>query len=174
MLENYNPYKLTAISRGGELSKPMKHLLDTGVFDVSQVIIDIGCGKGVDVSILGQQHGLFIMGYDKYNTEYQTDELLHNTYDVVTCNYCFNVIPTRQEHDELLELLKRIGENIYISVRADIKAIKDNWTYIEEYDCWKTSKGSYQRFYTEDMITEYFGEVEYIINDSSLKLFKLI
>ena len=79
-----------------------------------------------------------------------------------------------KEHKELLNKIKSLGNNIYISVRSDKKAIKDTWEYIKENDCWRTPKNTYQRFYTEEMINTYFGEVEYIINNSNLKLFKLV
>ena len=65
-------------------------------------------------------------------------------------------------------------QNIYISVRSDTRAIKSNWKYIEEHDYWLTPKNTYQRFYTEEMVNKYFGQVEYIINNGSLKLFKLV
>lgn len=175
-MENYNPYKLTAISRRGKLSKPMRALLDAGILSPDASILDMGCGKGEDVQILREQYGLNIVGYDKFNEEYNDTSLFNKKYDIITCNYCFNVIPEIHEHEQLLKTISELGKyEVYISVRADIKAIKDNWEYIDEYDCWKTSKGSYQRFYnTEDMIATYFGAVKYIINDSSTKLFKLI
>lgn len=167
-MENYSPFKLTALKRK-TLSVPMRELLNRGIFKGK--CIDFACGYGDDFRFLTHRD-IDIVGYDKYNLEFKNDELLKDTYDILTCNYCFNVI-SKQEHKELLEQIKKLSENIYISVRADSKAIKDTWIYIEEYDCWSTSKGSYQRFYTEDNVKEYFGEVEYLINNSNLKLFKL-
>lgn len=174
-MKGYNPFKLTAITRRGLLSKPMDKLLTTGRLRAGMTVLDIGCGKGEDVQLLRNNHNINIVGYDKFNEAYRDINLLNRRYDVVTCNYCFNVIPELHEHEELLNTISRLGREVYISVRADIKAIKDTWEYIDEYDCWKTSKGSYQRFYNEDrMVEDYFGKVEYIINDSSTKLFKLI
>lgn len=167
-MKDYDPYIKTALIRKS-LSVPMRELMNLGLFNGK--CIDMGCGNGNDVEFLNYL-GVDIVGYDKYNLKFKNDELLSNTYDTLTCNYVFNVI-SKQEHKELLEQIKRLSDNIYISVRSDFKAIKDTWKYIEEYDCWLTPKGSYQRFYTEETVKEYFGEVEYLISNNSLRLFKL-
>ena len=93
--------------------------------------------------------------------------------DIVVCNYVFNVIP-KDEHKELLELLKALGKEIYISVRSDVKAIKPSWVYCEEKDVYITTSNTYQRFYTELVIKDYFGEVEFIVSNNSFRLFRLI
>ena len=167
-MKNYNPFKLTALKRKS-LSVPMRELLNRGIFKGN--CIDFACGYGDDFKFLIHKD-INIVGYDKYNLEFKNDNSLKDTYDILTCNYCFNVIP-KQEHDELLDQIKKLSRNIYISVRSDSKSIKYTWKYIKEYDCWLTSKGSLQRFYSEDTVKEYFGEVEYLINNSNLKLFKL-
>lgn len=169
----YNP-KNTAIKRN-TLSKPMQKLLDLGIFQGGNIaekkILDYGCGKGYDVLTM-RYNGFDINGYDKYNLDFDDKELLVRTYDIVTYNYVFNVVKSLEEHEEALKLLKILGKEVYISVRADSKSIKDNWLYDEEDDRWDIGK-SYQRFYNEQMIEKYFGEVEYIINNSSTKLFRL-
>lgn len=170
-MKEYNPFT-TALTRTS-LSVPMRELINLCIFDLDSKCIDIGCGKGQDVEFL-KYLGVDIVGYDRYNDKFKDDKLLENTYEIVTCNYVFNVIYDLQEHKELLNNIKKIGNNIYISVRSDKKAIKDTWEYIEEQDCWKTPKNTYQRFYTEEMINTYFGQVEYIISNGSLKLFKLV
>ena len=169
MLSEYNPFK-TAISRNC-LSVPMRELVNLNIFNLTDKCIDIGCGKGQDVIFL-RYLGVNIIGYDKYNPKFNDDKLLDNIYDLVTCNYVFNVIDL-EEHKRLLNKINKLSDNIYISVRSDTRAIKDNWKYIEENYYWLTSKNTYQRFYTEEMVNKYFGQVEYIINNSSLKLFKL-
>ena len=170
-MREYNPFT-TALTRTS-LSVPMRELMNLCLFDLDSKCIDVGCGKGQDVEFL-KYLGVDIVGYDRYNPNFKDDKLLESTYETVTCNYVFNVIYNLQEHKELLNNIKLLGNNIYISVRSDKKAIKDTWEYIEENDCWKTPKNTYQRFYTKEMIDTYFGEVEYIINNSSLKLFKLV
>lgn len=165
----YNPFIKTAIIRKG-ISKPMKILKDKELLQGK--ILDFACGHGEDVSILSEL-GFAISGYDKFNNTYKNEESLSNKYDVVTCNYCFNVIPNLEEHRQVLGLLRCLSDNVYISVRSDIKAIRDTWSYnIDQLGYW-TSNSSFQRFYDTNMVEKLFGEVKYISNNGSFKLFKL-
>ncbi|MGL5328404.1 MAG: methyltransferase domain-containing protein [Peptostreptococcaceae bacterium] len=171
-MKDYDPYKLTAISRK-DLSVPMRKLLSLGILD-DKYIIDFGCGIGQDVEWLRCNYQIEIEGYDKYNLEFKNEGSLKRKYNVVTCNYVLNVIPELEIHKEVLELLRTLADEVYISVRADKKAIKDTWIYIDEFKCWKTPRGSYQRFYDRELVSELIGDCEYIIDNSSLKLIKLI
>lgn len=168
-MEGYDPFLKTALTRKN-LSVPMRELMNLGLLYGN--ILDFGCGKGFDVNFLSYL-GLDIVGYDKYNEEYKDESLLDKKYYIVCCNYVFNVIPNLEEHKQVLDKLRSLADNVFISVRSDFKAIKESWEYIKEYDCYKTPKGSYQRFYDEDMIHKYFNEVEYILDNNSVKLFKL-
>ena len=132
--KEYNAFK-TAIKRNNKLSAPMKVLYDKGL--LKGKILDYGCGFGEDVNKL-KNLGYNIVGYDKYNTKFKIDFLLDKMYSVVTCNYVFNVIQ-KNEHDKLLKLLKSLGDEIYISVRADKKAIKHNWVYDKDKDVYITT-----------------------------------
>ncbi|MBP3928821.1 MAG: methyltransferase domain-containing protein [Peptostreptococcaceae bacterium] len=165
----YNSFLKTAITRK-TLSVPMRELMNLGL--INGKVLDYGAGKGFDLNYF-KLLGIDIHGYDKYNPEYKNEEILNRNYDVITCNYVFNVIPSLEEHKQVLEILKNISDNIYISVRSDSKAIKDSWIYKEEYLGYVTPKGSFQRFYNEEMVNTLFGEVEYIVNNNSFKLFKL-
>ena len=161
----YNPFLKTAIVRKG-VSKPMKILKDKEL--LKGKILDFACGHGEDVSILAG-FGFDIIGYDKFNDTYRNDKLLNNKYGVVTCNYCFNVMPDLEEHRQVLELLKSLSDNVYISVRSDLKAIKPNWIYNKDQLGYWTTTGSFQRFYDDEMVNELFGEIEYINNNASFK-----
>ena len=44
---------------------------------------------------------------------------------MVTCNYVLNVIEDPQERLEVIEKMKALGDEVYITVRADMKCIKD-------------------------------------------------
>lgn len=168
-LKTYNPYKLTALKRNS-LSAPVKILLDKKMLNGN--ILDFACGNGDDVRILHNEHKLDIVGYDKYNNNFNT--IPNNTYETIMCNYCFNVIPTLDEHRSVLNsLIDLSNHNIFIAVRSDIKAVKSNWEYIEEYKGYITSKGSFQRFYTVDMCKELFGDIEVIHSNRGFILFKL-
>ena len=91
------------------------------------------------------------------------------------CNYVFNVIANLQEHEETLNKLKSLSNNVFISVRSDVKAINKNWEYDDKSIGYWTPKNTFQRFYTNEnkMVDRLFGEVEYIENNSSFKLFRL-
>lgn len=167
-MKEYNPFR-TAINRSS-LSLPMSVLLNNKM--LFGKCLDYGCGRGTDVKFC-KELGINIEGYDKYNEAFNVPSLLKEHYDVVVCNYVFNVIPNLKEHEELLGQLRELGDNICVAVRSDIKAIRDNWEYIKDYDCYKTSTNTYQRFYNEEMIKEYFGEVKFLLNNNNLKLFYL-
>ena len=171
-MDNYNPYKLTALNRKN-LSVPVRTLINKRYIHKGQTILDFGCGNGFDTKEL-QKQGYNIIGYDKFNPIYNIPQLLNNRYDCVICNYVLNVIPDLKEHQQVLETLKLLSDNVYIAVRSNIKAINNSWEFIDKYQCYKTSKGSYQRFYNETMIDILFGEVEYIHNGNDYKLFKII
>lgn len=170
MSKEYNPFKLTAITRKN-MSVPYRH--ESKLFNKSDIILDYGCGHGEDADILNKE-GYNIIKYDKFNEVYQHQALLKIKYDKVVCNYVLNTIPNMETHNEVVKTLRNLSDSVYVAVRADKKAIKDKWTYDDANMCYKTSKGSYQRFYDEDIIDKLFGKVEYIVNNSVLKLFKLL
>ena len=169
-MDNYNPFIKTAIVRKGT-SKPMRILREKGL--LKGKILDYGCGHGEDTNILKMDYGINIVGYDKFNDTYNSEELLNKKYDIATCNYVLNVIPDLDEHKDVIELLRQLSDNVYICVRSDIKAIRENWVYNEQQLGYWTTNNSFQRFYNADMIEKLFGEVEYISNNSSFKLFKI-
>lgn len=166
----YNPFEKTALRRK-ELSKPMRELFKRDL--LTGKVLDFACGHGFDVKKLSEL-GLDIVGYDRYNVAFSDTQTLHKRYDVVTCNYMFNVIPDLEEHSKMIDLLRSLSDNVYITVRTDVKAIKETWRWDNVSKGYWTTRGSFQRFYDDygDM-QEWFGDVEYIIDDYSMKLFKL-
>lgn len=166
---NYNPFR-TAMKRQA-LSKPMRELKERGLLQGK--ILDYACGHGDDVKFLKEQ-GYDIIGYDYFNGKFNClSAIVGKRYDVLTCNYMFNVIQRPCNHEAMLEIVQGLADTVYIAVRSDIKAIKPTWIHSVEDDGYWTSTGTFQRFYNEDKVRQYFGEVEYIINDSSMKLFKI-
>lgn len=166
-MENYNPFIKTAITRK-TMSSPTKYLLKHNLLKSS--ILDYGCGKGKDVEEL-KLLGFDIKGYDKFNDMYNTKL---NKYETIICNYVFNVIYDLKEHYKTVEKLKKMSKNVYISLRNDKKSIKNDWKYIKNQDCYKTSKNSYQRFYTNESIKKYFGKVKIINENNTYILLKLL
>lgn len=104
MIENYNPF-ITALSRD-KPSKPTRILYDKGL--LYGKVLDYGCGKGFDVEWLNKK-GIYTLGYDKYNDEFNDIELLYNTYDVAICNYVLNTIPDLQTCYDVVDLLNHIA-----------------------------------------------------------------
>lgn len=168
-INTYDPFKKTAIKRNS-LSTPMKILYNKGLLNGR--CLDYATGYGLDVKYL-KELGIYIKGYDKFNPEFNNKNLLDNTYNCVVSIYMFNTIPDLNICKEELNKIKKIGENIYISVRSDTKVIRDNWRYIKSYDGYITTNNSFQRFYNEESVSKYFGEVDYIHNAKDFKLFKL-
>ncbi|NRU52452.1 methyltransferase domain-containing protein [Clostridium beijerinckii] len=172
MKEEYNPFLKTALKRT-KLSLPMRLLKEKNL--LQGTILDFGCGNGDDCRLL-QKEGFNIFRYDKYNPVYKEDRLLQNHYDTLTCNYVFNVMDNLEEHYQLIEMLKKLSNNVYIAVRSDIKAKQNNWVFDEHSQGYWTSKGSFQRFYNNivcDILFQSQGNIEYIHNGNDFKLFKL-
>jgi DNA phosphorothioation-associated putative methyltransferase len=139
----------TAIFRH-KVSAPTVFLLKQGLISKDKTILDYGCGRGKDTEVL-ESLGFKIVGYDPNffpNTLSQESE-----FDVVICNYVFNVLPPEYEAELLFEL-HRLGKEVYITVRNDIK--KEGLT----------KKGTYQR------IVEFNPEVATLIyKTSSYKIY---
>lgn len=138
-------------------------------------ILDYACGLGLDSEYLWKEYHIQSWRYDKFNTKFKDDFLLDEHYDIITCFYMFNVIDDLKIHREVLEKLKSMTDNLYVAVRSDVKAIRPEWEYDPEGLGYWTPKHTYQRFYTKDngLVEKLFGKVEYIVNDTSMKLFKL-
>jgi len=111
--------KKTAMTRK-KLSAPMRYLLDNGFFPRGGArldCLDYGCGKGFDADFCG---------FDKYDPHFEgVDSLLpHNHYDIITCNYVLNTLPTMTDvHSVIWDIQAHLKEDgvAYISVRNDKK-----------------------------------------------------
>lgn len=113
-----NKSYLTAISRT-KLSSPVKNLVPY----LQGRILDYGCGKGSDVSIL-QNKGYSIEGYDPY---YFPQTVL-SKYDTILCTYVLNVIPEEHIRESVLQHISGVLlGSVYITVRTDIMCLK-GWT----------------------------------------------
>jgi hypothetical protein len=164
----YNPF-VTARTRT-ELSSPMRRLFKLQL--LKGKILDFGAGFGTDVKNL-RLLGFDAVAYDRYNKKFNNPNLLEKTYDTVTCHYVFNVIASWEEFYKTLRVLETLGSNIYISVRTDKKAVKNDWIYDEELKGYWTSK-SFQRFYTPNDVYAQFGkDVDILRVSGNYILFKL-
>lgn len=135
----------TAIGRTKH-SKPYQYMINKNIIGDNMSILDFGCGRGFDVSTLKGQ-GYTIEGYDKFQPLWDDKEVIHYTrkYDLITCNYVMNVVEEESERWYLLETMKGLSNRIILSVRADKKAIRENWKKYN--DGYITSSGTFQKFY---------------------------
>jgi len=146
--DNVRSYR-TAIHRSGP-SAPLKYIEDS--LKLSDLILDYGCGKGADVRYL-ESKGYSVDGYDPYynNIDLSNKDLY---YDVVVCNYVFNVLDKSEEELLMNNILSKLknGGRAYISVRRD--SFKEGVTsrgyqrYVElnEYPSFE-KKGSFEIYF---------------------------
>lgn len=169
----YDPF-ITAISRTG-ISAPLKLLVKNFLVQKGEKILDFGSGKGKDTEWLNK-NGFKCVAYDKYHDDDKISDISlceDFKYDVVICNYVFNVIETKDEFAETLKLLRSIkADRKYVSIRTDVSAIKPNWEYSKENDNYFTGR-THQRFIKEADMQEYFGDHMVLKETSTYRLIKL-
>ena len=121
-MENVNAHN-TAITRKAP-SVPMRNLAKLGLLRQGRKL-DYGCGKGFDATHFEM---------DAYDPHFSPTKP-KGYYDIITCNYVFNVIEPEKEVLLLNELEQYLNEGgkAYITVRRDVK--------IDGF----TSKKTYQR-----------------------------
>lgn len=159
----------TAIRRN-KLSVPFKFLLKNNL--LNGTVLDYGCGRGDNFEELRNNYKINISGYDKFQPEWS--EKPNNHFNIITCNYVLNVIEDPMERFELIEELKTMGDQVYITVRSDIKSIKDNWIpYNDGYLTGRKNNCTFQKIYTIDMVKDEFGNVKIIMANSTGIMFKV-
>lgn len=106
---------LTARARK-TLSVPMLWLEGQGL--LRGRMLDLGCGRGTDADLLGME---------KYDPTWQPEKP-QGKFDVVTCIYVTNTLPTRaarkQVEDDCLGWLQPTG-TAYLAIRNDVK--EEGW-----------------------------------------------
>ena len=125
--------------------------------DLSDVILDYGCGHGDDATIL------LSMGYrtSKYDPYFFPDPI-GRKYNVVTCLYVLNTISKSADRREIICNVKsrlRNKGNSYFAIRADKKKLKG-----------KTSKGTWQGYTPKELIV---AGGELLHKTSSFELYQI-
>lgn len=113
-------YHRTAKSRKN-FSTPIQFLLkEEYIKEKHMTILDYGCGRGYDVEHLANM-GFYVKGFDP-NGKYNDYDVLDEQYDVITCNYVFNVIQDPIDRylveQNIIYHLKE-GGTAFVSVRND-------------------------------------------------------
>ena len=141
----------TAIARS-QLSTPMQMLARHGFLDGEHSILDYGCGRGDDISIL-QEAQLPVRGWDPH---YAPDTDLNKPADVVNLGFVLNVIEAPSERAEALRnAFSLCGKCLSVAVmivgRAQTEGMK---AYRDGYI---SKRGTFQKYYTQ---AEFSGFVE--------------
>lgn len=170
----YNPH-ITAISRA-TISKPLRYLLKSQLVNTGNTVIDFGAGRLKDSNWLNE-NGYTCVPYDKYHKEREINSLFNcfaYKFDVLICNYVFNVIETLSDFKSTLEIVRNIeAKNKYITIRNDVKSIKPNWWYCDHSECYYTGR-SFQRFIGVEGLERFFGHHKLIKNNSEYIMIELL
>lgn len=113
-----NKSHLTAITRGGKPSVPMRWLHEARL--LRGRVLDYGCGKGFDADF---------WKLTKYDPYYFL-QVPRGHFDTITCNYVLNVIPSPTERMEVLDRIRQLlapRGAAYITVRNDTRNLR-GWT----------------------------------------------
>jgi len=148
---------LTAISRKS-LSVPMRISLEWGLVKHGIEVLDYGCGRGDDVTMLNKRYGIDAYGYDPhYAPDYS---MLMLAYDTVTCFFVLNVIETRQARIKMLkEAYSLCLDSLVVAIRHQ-KPKNSGAPYLDGYI---TSKHTFQKYFSDvevkDMLIEACGAI---------------
>lgn len=137
---------LTAISRKN-VSVPMRMFESAGL--LLGRVLDYGCGRGKDVELLGLE------GYDPHFFPEKPKGL----YDTVTMNYVINTI---SDHDGRMDAIRgawdllNVGGYLVVSARKvmEVKKNASNGGWDRYSDGYKTSKGTFQKGFTDKEIED--------------------
>lgn len=142
--------ELTAIVRFRH-SKPVMLALSHGIIGPASSVFDYGCGRGEDIKYL-KSVGIEASGWDPH---FQSSAALSSA-DVVNLGYVLNVIEDPQEREDTLRKAFGLARCVLlIAVRVDhgLDAA------VEFSDGCLTSRGSFQKLYSQGEFKEYIERV---------------
>ena len=139
----------TAIARS-QLSTPMQMLARHGFLDGEHSIVDYGCGRGDDISIL-QEAQLPVRGWDPH---YAPDTDLSKPADVVNVGFVINVIEAPSERAETLRnafslCRKCLSVAVMIAGRARTEDLKPY------HDGYISKRGTFQKYYSQSEFSDF-------------------
>lgn len=139
----------TAIRRF-HYSKPISLAMGHRLLREDFTILDYGCGRGEDVSLL-RKNGLRAAGWDPH---FRPDVLLKPA-DVVNLGYVLNVIENPTERTETLRKAYALALRVLVvAVRVDQSLDKG----IPFQDGFITSRGAFQKLYTQSEFRQFVGD----------------
>jgi len=143
----------TAISRNQQ-SLPIKLALQDRIVNQSRSVFDYGCGKGGDVAFLKEQ-SIECTGWDPVHANGEK----HAEADVVNLGYVINVIEKADERKETLQKAFSLAKRVLIvSVLLDTDSNKATCA-VPHGDGIVTSRGTFQKFFTQSELKQYIKDV---------------
>lgn len=142
----------TAITRG-DLSRPVRLLLGSGIFGAEDTFFDYGCGRGEDVDLLSAR-GFSASGWDPHYAD-------HNplvTADFVAITYVLNVIEDISERRVALERAWGLTSRALL-VSAQVTVAQTGAIQVPYSDGILTGTGTFQKYYTQNELKEYIEDV---------------
>ena len=142
----------TALSRNN-FSRPVQHLLETGLLTKRRSLFDYGCGRGDDIAGLAEI-GFKASGWDPgYQSSSQTEPA-----DIVNLGFVLNVIEDAKERSHALRRAWELAERALIVTVISVWERPANG--LSEYsDGHVTQRGTFQRYYEPGEIKEYVDEL---------------
>jgi DNA phosphorothioation-associated putative methyltransferase len=141
---------VTAIRRY-DYSRPISLALAHGIITADTSVFDYGCGRGEDVKFLIAD-GIRASGWDPH---YKPDARIERA-DVVNLGYVLNVIEDPTEREKTLRDAFELAKSVLIvSVRLD----HNLETVVPFTDGFLTTKGSFQKIYSQAEFREYLEGV---------------
>jgi DNA phosphorothioation-associated putative methyltransferase len=132
-------------------SKPVMLALLQGVITTETSVFDYGCGRGEDVKYL-KSVGVEAAGWDPH---YQPT-VASKPADVVNLGYVLNVIEDPREREETLRKAFDLANRVLVvAVRVDHSLE----TAVEFSDGLLTSRGSFQKLYSQGEFRDYVAQV---------------
>ncbi len=131
----------SARKQWNKLSAPIERLIELGLLDPSQSVLDYGCGQGLDVQFL-KERGFEVEGWDPY---WSADgELVES--DVGILNFVLDCIGDPGERAKALQQAWGLARNyLMVTVRRDRALVR-----VRPYsDGWLTRWGTFQRLFTQ-------------------------
>lgn len=161
----------TAIKRK-KPSAPAKYVIKNIIPKYNiQSVLDWGCGYGADVSVY-RKAGMDVSGYDPC-LDFGFTKKSKNKFDLITCIYVLNTVPTLHKHYMILKECKQyLKDNgkIFIASRSfneiEKQAKKNNWQDIMNGYISSKKKRTYQEGIKEDNL--------FVISESLSLDFELI
>ncbi len=142
----------TAISRG-DLSKPIKTLLEYGLLSKSETIFDYGCGLGSDIA------GLRSLGYtaNGWDPVYQPESPCTQS-PIVNFGFVLNVIEDPAERIEALTKAFEIAGKLLV-VAGLVKHTVDVSSAERLQDGVRTKINTFQKFFEQGELQQYIEDV---------------